>query len=88
MVISSLYEQLDHIANRVMGGINDDFIADTISKGDPNCSEEAEYFGDNVGSLKIPAGFTFDGVRKIMWLEKPKRDIIVSTLKGWLCSSI
>lgn len=80
-------DQLRHAANAIMHGIHDVFPANEQDSDDPISLKKLRK-GDGSWMLrKDILGFTFDGDAKTLWLESPKRDILLTVLHKWLRAS-
>ena len=76
--------QLDHVANSVMSGVHDVFPADTVDATDPLSLKKLLKEEGMWDIMKNILGYTFEGKRKAMWLEKDKRDAIITVVHGWI----
>lgn len=86
LAIPTLQEQLNHVANDIMGGIHDVFPEDTVNENDPISHKKLNKLEGMWAIRKDVLRFTFHWVGKMLWLELPKWDAIVATLKSWLRS--
>jgi len=77
-------EDLHHVANAVMEGIHDIFPADDNDDNDPISYKKLRKLEGMWALTKDILGFTFDGVNKTLWLEHPKREALLDTLKQWI----
>ena len=84
LAIPTSQEQLEHVANAVMTGIHDVFPADENDEEDPISLKKLRKLESMWMVMKDILGFTFDGVNKTIWLEKPKRDALLEKLRGWI----
>lgn len=87
MVIPTSREQLLHVSNSVMTGINDVFPADANDDNDPTSLKKLKKRDGQWELEKDILGFTFDGDGKTLWLEEPKRAVILQTMHKWIRAS-
>ena len=80
-------DDLRHVANAVLTAIHDVFPPDEVPEKDPISYKKLLKLEGMWALTKDILGFTFDGVNKTIWLEAPKRDQLLSTLKHWLSQS-
>ena len=78
---------LKHIANAILHGIHDVFPPDEIQEKDPISYKKLLKLEGMWALVKDILGFTFDGVNKTIWLEAPKRDMLLTTFKHWMTQS-
>ena len=77
-------EDLRHMANAVMAGVHDIFPADEEDTKDPISYKKLLKLEGMWALTKDILGFTFDGENKTLWLESPKRDALLTTMKQWI----
>ena len=87
LAVPTSREQLVHVANSIMGGIHDVFPADDDDENDPLSLKKILKLESMWALHKDILGFTFDGLDKTIWLEAPKRDALLTVMKGWLRAS-
>ena len=84
LAIPRTREDLRHVANAVMKSIHDVFPPDDVDGNDP-ISHKMLLKQEGMWALtKDILGFTFDGEKKTIWLEAPKREKLLTTLKTWI----
>ena len=69
-----------------MSGIHDVFPTDKDDSNDPLSLKQILKLESMWALHKDILGFAFDGLEKTIWLEGPKRDALLTILKGWLCA--
>ena len=84
LAIPTSREQLDHVATAVMTGVHDMFPPDANDEEDSLALKKLKKGDSKWLPLKDVLGFDFDGVKKTLWLESEKRDVILTVLHGWL----
>ena len=72
------------MANAVMAGVHDIFPADEEDTADPISYKKLLKLEGMWALTKDILGFTFDGDNKTLWLESPKRDALLTTMKQWI----
>ena len=87
MAIPASQEQLEHVATGIMMGAHDVFPEDENDEEDPLSLKKMKKFESMWALKKDVLGFTFDGLAHTIWLEAPKRDMVLLTLKKWLRSA-
>ena len=87
LAIPRTKEDLRHIANAVLTGIHDVFPPDELQESDPISYKKLLKLEGMWALVKDILGFTFDGENKTIWLEGPKRDVLLTTIKHWLNQS-
>ena len=78
MAIATSQEQLRHVANAVMQGIHDVFPACEIDENDSISLKKLKKLEGEWALVKDVLGFTFDGDKKTMILEEPKREFLLA----------
>ena len=87
LAIPASQDHLHHAANAIMHGIHDVFPASQLDTEDPILMKKLQK-GDGTWMLrKDILGFTFDGADKTLWLEMPKRELLLTVLHQWLQAS-
>ena len=84
LAIPTSQQQLEHVANAVMTGIHDVFPPNEDDEEDPISLKKLKKFEVMWLLYKDILGFTFDGLEKTIWLEKPKRDALLELLRIWI----
>ena len=86
MTIASSWEQLRHVANRVMHGMHDVFPANVQDDEDPILMKKILKREGVWAAQKDILGFTFDGKvgMKTLQLEALKREFLLLTLHKWI----
>ena len=84
MAIATSQEQLRHAANAVLAGIHDVFPADNVDENDPISLKKLKKKDGQWALTKDILGFTFDGEKKTLILEEPKREFLLVILQKWL----
>ena len=87
LAIPTTREQLDHVSRGIMHGIHDVFPPDENAENDAISYKKVLKGESQWALVKDILGFTFDGDAKTLWLEEPKRDAIITVLKGWIRSA-
>ena len=87
LAIPRTKDDLRHIANAVMTAIHDIFPEDEDKSKDPLSYKKLLKLEGMWALTKDILGFTFDGDNKTLWLENPKREALLTTLKQWLRQS-
>ena len=87
IAIPTSREQLDHVSRGIMHGIHDVFPPDDDAANDAISYKKVLKGESQWALIKDILGFTFDGDAKTLWLEEPKRDALVTILKGWIRSA-
>ena len=64
--------------------MHDVFPADNIDANDPLSKKKLKKQEGQWAMEKDCLGFTFDGDAKTCWLEQPKREALLTTMKGWI----
>ena len=85
MAIATSHQQLDHFANAMGHGIHDVFPTATDATNNPMAFKKMER-GDCLylyDSKKDIPGFDVDGVKKTLWLEDAKRELLLTALTAW-----
>jgi hypothetical protein len=87
LAIPATRDQLQHAANAIVHGIHDVFPANDNDDEDPISFKKVQ-LGNSTWSLrKDILGFTFDGEAKTLWLDAPKRYVLLTILHQWLRAS-
>ena len=84
LAIPRTREDLRHVANAVMKSIHDVFPPDDVDGNDPISHKKLLKQEGMWALTKDILGFTFDGEKKTIWLEAPKREKLLTTLKTWI----
>jgi len=84
LAIPTSQQQLEHVANAVTMGIHDVFPPDDNDEEDAISLKKLKKFEAMWLLHKDILGFTFDGLEKTIWLEKPKRDALLEMLRMWI----
>ena len=84
IAIPTSQQQLEHVANAVMTGIHDVFPPNEDDEEDPISLKKLKKFEAMWLLYKDILGFTFDGLEKTIWLEKPKRNALLELLCIWI----
>ena len=84
LAIPTSQQQLRHVANAVMSGVHSVFPADEDDENDPLSLKKLKKLEGMFALLKEILGFEFDGIEKTIWLAESKRDVLLTTLKGWI----
>lgn len=83
IAIASSRQQLDHFANAMGHGIHDVFPTASDPSDDPMAFKKMERGDCLYDTTKDILGFDFDGVKKTLWLEDAKRELILTALASW-----
>ena len=67
-----------------MAAIHYVFPASNIDENDPILEKKLKKGEGTMSKKKSLLGFEFDGIKKTLWLESEKRDIIITTLQKWI----
>ena len=84
LAIPTSQQQLEHVATAVMTGIHDVFPPDENDEEDAISLKKLKKFESMWMLQKDILGFTFHGLDKTIWLEKPKRDALLEMLRLWI----
>jgi hypothetical protein len=84
LVISVSQEQLRHVANAILHGINNVFPPDAEDSNDWILEIKLKKGKGMYKTRKTLLGFNFDGKAKTMWLELAKREKLLTIIKGWI----
>lgn len=88
-MVPTLREQLHHdVANAVIPGLHDVFLADEVDEGDPMSLKKLLKLKGIWEAIKAILGFEFNG--NVGWkdriLEGPKWELLLTILKKWIRS--
>ena len=87
LVILTTKKEVIHVGWAVMRGIHDVFPEDHDDLHDPISEKKLVQKEGCMSTQKTLLGFDFDGEDKTLWLEEGKRNQILTTLHGWLCTT-
>ena len=87
IAIPTSQHQLEHVSRAILHGIHDVFPPEDDKDTDPISFKKIMKGEGKWALVKDILGFTFDGEHKTLWLEEPKRDALVTILKGWIRSA-
>ena len=86
IAIPTSQQQLEHVSRAILHGIHDVFPPEDDDDTDPISFKKIMKGEGKWALIKDILGFTFDGEHKTLWLEEPKRDALITILKGWIRS--
>ncbi len=84
LVIKVSREQLRHIANAIMHGIQDISPPEDDNSNDPISEKKMKKGEGRYETRKTLLGFNFDGKAKTMWLKSTKCEKLLTVLKEWI----
>ena len=86
LAIPNIQDQLHHVANEIMTGINDVFPPDKNEKEDAISINKILKKEDAWATINNVLGFEFDGNpgEHTIWLTEDRRTYILTTLKKWI----
>ena len=88
IAIPTSKEQLHHVDTAVMSAIHDVFPAYSDDENDPISLKKLRLLEAMWALEKDILGFGFDGIEKTIWLEKGKRDTLLTKLHQWCRSAL